>query len=158
MGKKKLAHFDLGEKVTPFLQHNVGQSHVVRSLGGSSNMRASMMGLGKDYDKSKNLCFLLNNVMPHFRFQWLSIGIVVINCIRCTNYFFLWFRLVCYVSCTHHLYFRHPHWLALRGHYTPNFKLSCFFVLSQNYQHFFEKYRMHLIVNCPRISKMALKF
>ena len=45
--EKKLAHFDLGEKVTPFLQHNVGQSHVVRSLGGSSNMRASMMGLGE---------------------------------------------------------------------------------------------------------------
>ena len=43
------------------------------------------MGAGKDYDKSENLCFLLNNVMPHFSISVLSMGII--NCIRCAKYF-----------------------------------------------------------------------
>ena len=34
-------------------------------------------------------------------------------------------------------------------------KISMFCALSQNYRHLFEKWYMHLIVNCPRNSKMA---
>ena len=33
-------------------------------------------------------------------------------------------------------------------------KISMFCVLFQNYQHFFEKWYVHLEVNCPRYSKM----
>ena len=33
-----------------------------------------LMGVGKDYDKSENLCFILNDVMPHFLFQRLAWG------------------------------------------------------------------------------------
>ena len=44
----------------------------------------------------------------------------------------------------------------LRGYCTPNQKLGCFCVLSQNYQHLFDKWYMHLIENCPRNSKLAL--
>ena len=33
-----------------------------------------LMGVGKDYDKRENLCFLLNNVMLHFRFKGQAWG------------------------------------------------------------------------------------
>ena len=48
---------------------------------------------------------------------------------------------------------------CLRWYCVPNTKLASFVVLlSQNYQHLFEKQYMHLIVNFPRTSKIALKF
>ena len=56
-----LTHFDLGDKVTLFPQCNVDPSH-------GSLLKHSLIGWG-NYDKSENLCFLLNNVMPHFLFQ-----------------------------------------------------------------------------------------
>ena len=59
---------DLGEKETRFPQRNADASHVVGSLARSPNI--DLMGAGKDYGKSKNICFLLNNVMPYFLFQW----------------------------------------------------------------------------------------
>ena len=46
----------------------------------------------------------------------------------------------------------------LRGNCTSNQKNSMFCAWSENYQHLFEKYSMLLIVNCPRNSKIALKF
>ena len=48
----------------------------------------------------------------------------------------------------------------LRGYctsYPKSSKISIFCALSQNYQHFFEKQYMHLIVNCPRNSKIVSK-
>ena len=68
-GKKNGWHTlsDLGEKETPFPPaFIVDTSYVVRSLARSPNI--DLMGTGKDYGKSENLCFLLNNVMPHFLF------------------------------------------------------------------------------------------
>ena len=47
--------------------------------------------------------------------------------------------------------------LTLRGYCTSYPKISMLCALSQNYQYLFQKY-MHLIVNCPRNSKIALKF
>ena len=76
---------DLGEKETPFPQCNVDPSHVVRNHARSPNI--DLMGSGKDNGKSENLCFVLHNVMPHFLISVESMGIVVINCIRCANYF-----------------------------------------------------------------------
>ena len=58
-----LTHFVLlGEKVTPLPQRNIDSSHVVRSA--LPDLPTLIDGEGKEYDKSKNLCFLLNNVMP----------------------------------------------------------------------------------------------
>ena len=37
-------------------------------------------------------------------------------------------------------------------------KISMFCALSRNYQHLFEKWYIHLIVNCSRNSKMTLEF
>ena len=48
----------------------------------------------------------------------------------------------------------------LRGYCAPtpkSSKISLFCALSQNYQHLFDKWCMHLIVNCPRNSKIASK-
>ena len=47
---------------------------------------------------------------------------------------------------------------SLKGvlHLLPQINMFC--ALSQNNQHRLEKYHMHLIVNCSRNSKMALKF
>ena len=70
--KKTLTHFVwFRRKRTPLPpppHRNVDPNHVVRSLAGSP--KHWLMRSGKDYDKSENLCFLLNNVMPHFLFQW----------------------------------------------------------------------------------------
>ena len=57
---------DLGEKMTPLPQSNVDPSHVVRSQ--CQIPQHWLMGAGKEYDKGEDLCFLLNNVMPHFLF------------------------------------------------------------------------------------------
>ena len=57
---------DWREKITPFPQHNVNPSNVVRSLVRSPNI--DLMGTGKDYDKRENLCFLSNNVLSLLRF------------------------------------------------------------------------------------------
>ena len=48
--------------------------------------------------------------------------------------------------------------LFLKGvlHLLP--KIGMFCALSQNNEQLFEKYIMHLIKNCSRNSKMALKF
>ena len=43
------------------------------------------------------------------------------------------------------------------GHLTCLTKTFMFLSLSQNYHHLFEKWYIHLTVNCPRNSKMALK-
>ena len=45
------------------------------------------MGAGKDYDKSKNLCFLFEQCHASFSILVVNIGIVVMNCIRSANYF-----------------------------------------------------------------------
>ena len=45
----------------------------------------------------------------------------------------------------------------LMGILHPNLKLLLFCVLSQNYQHFFEKWCMPFRANCPRNSNMTLK-
>ena len=56
----------LEEKVTPLPQLNVDPSHVVRSQ--CQIPQHWLMGAGKDYDKSDDLFFLLDNVIPYFLF------------------------------------------------------------------------------------------
>ena len=50
-------------------------------------------------------------------------------------------------------------WLSFKGvlHFLPpkSSKISMFCALPQNYQHLFEKWYMHLLVNCPRNSKIT---
>ena len=71
-----------GENVIPLPQCNVDLSHDVRSCQISYHY---LMGMGKD-DENGYICFLLS----HAIFQsHLSIEIVVINCIRCSNHLYL---------------------------------------------------------------------
>ena len=85
--------------MTPLPQSNVDPSHVVRSQ--CQIPQHWLMGAGKDYDKSMSMNLwwfnkfwgpLLSIEQCHASFSILvvNMGIVILNCIRCANYFFPW--------------------------------------------------------------------